>query len=209
MGSDTIYDPYYCNGAVIENLKSLGFERVYNRNEDCYAVWSSCSSPSSPSSSSLPAFGALVSNPPYSKNHVERLLEFVASPVLGTRPWFLLLPNWVVKKDYYDRIVLRALSGTRTTEPRSQCAPFYLVPRKRYVYLPPARFRAPKASDTHKKSSPFVSMWYVWGGTIERTEALVREHYRQQHSHPSNEPLPSCDLARSKSALRDLRRKRR
>jgi hypothetical protein len=199
---------------VIENLNRLGFGSVYNRKEDCYAAWSSSSASSSPS---LPEFGALVTNPPYSGDHMERLLEFVASPAFGDRPWFLLLPSWVVKKEYYERIVL-------AQSPRGKDGaggggggggPFYLVPRTRYVYLPPAQFRSRKKSDTHKKSSPFASLWCVHGGTPRRTEALIREHRRHQLQQQQRQRLASgdppipCDLARSKSALRDLRRKPR
>jgi hypothetical protein len=199
-GSGTVYDPYYCNGSVIENLKRLGFGSVYNRKEDCYAAWSSAS---------LPEFGALVTNPPYSGDHMERLLEFVASPAFGDRPWFLLLPSWVVKKEYYERLVL-----AQSPRGGGGGGPFYLVPRTRYVYLPPAQFRSRKKSDTHKKSSPFASLWCVHGGTPGRTEALIREHRRHQLQQQrqrlaSGDPPIPCDLARSKSALRDLRRKPR
>lgn len=33
-----IYDPYFCQGSVVERLASLGFPRVHNRNEDFYEV---------------------------------------------------------------------------------------------------------------------------------------------------------------------------
>ena len=33
-----IYDPYFCQGSTIRRLASLGFPRVYNRNEDFYEV---------------------------------------------------------------------------------------------------------------------------------------------------------------------------
>jgi hypothetical protein len=203
----TIYDPYYCNGAVVRNLNQLGFHNVHNRNEDCYAVWSAAASLSpssttkpnpSPSPPLLPQFDVLVTNPPYSSDHVEKLLRFVTSPAFGDRPWFLLLPNWVVKKEYYDQIVLS-----------KGVAPMYVVPRKRYVYLPPPQYRPSKASDTHKKSSPFVSLWYVWGGTRSRTDTLAKEFYRHQQQHQEGADSFACDLARSKSALRDLRRKKR
>ena len=51
----------------------------------------------------------------------------------------------------------------------------------------------------HKKSSPFVSMWYCWGGSDERNVELMNAF---RNSSATND----CDLARSKSALRDLRR---
>lgn len=175
-----IYDPYYCDGAVVRHLGELGFHNVHNKREDCYSTWTD--------GKKFPSFDILLTNPPYSGNHIERLLALVTSPRFGTKPWFLLLPNWVHKKDYYESCVKRM-------------RPFYLVPRRRYVYQPPTGFRASRKSDVHKKSSPFFSMWYIWGGTNERTEQLIRTFYKMRRSSPT------CDLARSKSALRDLRRK--
>jgi hypothetical protein len=62
-GKETkIYDPYYCNGAVKRNLNDLGFPNVYNVMEDCYSVWEK--------NKKLDFFDALVTNPPYSGNHV-------------------------------------------------------------------------------------------------------------------------------------------
>jgi hypothetical protein len=171
-----IYDPYYCDGTVVNNLKSLGFPNVYNRKEDCYQVWGT---------SSYPAHNLLVTNPPYSGDHIERLIDHVTSKSFGNRPWMLLLPQWVHKKDYY----LSKTKGIR---------PFYIVPRKRYVYIPPPSFRESKKSDVHKKSSPFISMWYIWGGTSEQNERWLSTISRR---------IANCDVARSKSALRDLRRK--
>lgn len=202
-----IYDPYYCNGAVIENLAVLGFPSVYNKKEDCYQVWASAAS--------YPSFDVLVTNPPYSADHIEKLVNHITSPKMTGRPWFLLMPEWVHKKDYF-------LSKTKSR----QMQPFYLIPKKRYVYLPPKDYRASKKSDVHKKSSPFNSMWYIWGGTREGNDKLMRYYYNskactfpiidnstQKESVPAN-PNPKrmplsqvCDLARSKSALRDLRRK--
>lgn len=176
-----IYDPYYCDGAVIEHLQSLGFPNVYNKKEDCYQRWSCHGDP-------LPPFDVLVTNPPYSENHIEKLLRFATSRSFGDRPWFLLMPHWVHKKDFYLELT-------------KDIRPFYLVPRKRYVYLPPNGFRAVKKSDVHKKSSPFVSMWFCWGGNNHRNEQLMRKFQTQNNS--------TCDLARSKSALRDLRRRNR
>lgn len=57
-----IYDPYFCNGAVKRNLGNLGFANVYNVMEDCYSVWEK--------RHSLDFFDALVTNPPYSGDHV-------------------------------------------------------------------------------------------------------------------------------------------
>ena len=77
--------------------------------------------------------------------------------------------------------------------------PLYVIPNKRYIYIPPPGFRAKKLSDTHKKSSPFTSYWYIWGGSEERTDMLADYFVKK---------LPSdCDIARTKNNIRDLRRK--
>lgn len=174
-GEVAIYDPYFCNGAVRRNLESLGFPNVYNQKEDCYEVWNT--------PSRYPNYDILITNPPYSGDHIEKLIRHITSPTFGNRPWMLLLPQWVHKKDYY-------VQATRHIQP------FYLVPHKRYVYLPPPSFRQAKKSDVHKKSSPFVSMWYIWGG-----------NHNAQWLSLAHTSIRNCDVARSKSALRDLRRK--
>lgn len=171
-----IYDPYYCNGAVLDNFKSLGFSKIYNRKEDCYRIWNT---------SAYPSHDLLVANPPYSGEHIEKLIDHVTSKSFGNRPFLLLMPQFVHKKDYY----ISKTKGIR---------PFYVVPHKRYVYLPPPSFRESKKSDVHKKSSPFVSMWFVWGGTTEQNERWLSTISRR---------IKNCYIARSKSALRDLRRK--
>lgn len=185
-----IYDPYYCDGSVISNLSKLGFKNVYNKKEDCYEAWSELNV-----TQAYPQYDVLVTNPPYSNDHIQRLVQHIMSksPAIGktgTEAWCLLMPTYVHKKDYYKEIMKKA-----------SCQPFYLVPKKRYVYIPPKNFRAKKESDVHKKSSPFVSMWYVWGGTKENNEKLMA-------AYKSREEDSSCDFARSKSALRDLRRKK-
>ena len=177
-----IYDPYYCDGSVIKRLSSLGFGNVYNKKEDCYAVWHS---------NKEPQFDVLLTNPPYSEDHIEKLMKYVTSPAFGNTPWLLLMPQWVHKKDYF----VNATTKNRT-RPLNV---FYVVPKKRYVYLPPANFREKKESDTHEKSSPFISMWYVWGGNDKRNQELI-------NAFQKSAVVGNCDLARSKSALRDLRR---
>jgi len=201
-----IYDPYYCNGSVVKHLNQLGFPNVHNRLEDCYDVWQN--------STRYPDFDVLVTNPPYSSHHMEELIRHLTSTnsknkkalsiFPSNRPWMLLLPQWVHKKDYY-------LEATKDIHP------FYLVPHKRYVYVPPASFRERKRSDTHKKSSPFVSMWYIWGGTMEQNSrwlelcvaAAAAAARRKGGVGGEPEKRGQFDVARSKSALRDLRRKSR
>jgi len=176
----SIYDPYFCNGRVARHLESLGFPGVYNRKEDCYKVWRD--------PSIYPSYDIFMTNPPYSCDHIEKLMKHVTSKQNEKKPWMLLMPNFVHKKDYYQKFT----AGTGHL-------PIYLVPKKRYIYQPPPNLREKKASSTHKKSSPFVSMWYLWGGSREVTDEWYRL-LRKQNSL-------AFDVARSKSALRDLRRK--
>ena len=177
-----IYDPYFCNGSVVKHLATLGYTNVYNQKEDCYAVWET---------QEEPPFDAFITNPPYSADHIDKLMTYITSKKFGSKPWLLLMPNWVHKKDYYE--------NSTTKNEINTSYPFYLVPKKRYVYVPPPDFREKKASDVHKKSSPFVSMWYVWGGTSQKNDVLMQAFQR-------SDAVSVCDVARSKSALRDLRR---
>ncbi|CAN0163083.1 unnamed protein product, partial [Ectocarpus fasciculatus] len=76
-----IYDPYYCQGSTVGRLASLGFPRVHNRKEDFYEVVKN---------GKVPEHDVVVTNPPFSGEHVPKILEFCARQ--GAKPWFLLLP---------------------------------------------------------------------------------------------------------------------
>lgn len=182
-----IYDPYYCNGTVAQHLQSLGFPKVQNKKEDAYKTWDP-----NDLSQPYPNFDVLITNPPYSGDHPERLIRHLQDARMKGKPWALLMPNYIHKKDFYKSILSK--NGSE-----GGIQPFYLIPKKRYVYTPPKDFREKKDSDVHKKSSPFVSMWYIWGGSFDNTEALIKSFI----TFGSN----TCELARSPSALRDLRRK--
>lgn len=104
-----IYDPYYCNGAVVRHLAALGFGAVINRNEDFYA---------NVEAGRVPEHDVLLTNPPYTEPHPERLLRFCAE---ASVPWLALMPNWVCTKGFYGPSLGAAEPGV-----------FYLCPRKRY-----------------------------------------------------------------------------
>jgi hypothetical protein len=133
----TIYDPYFCEGTMVRHLHELGFESVYNRKEDFYAKISD---------GTTPDYDVLVTNPPYSSNHVSQLLDFC---IHSNKPWFLLVPNYVYMKDYY----LRIFNGYSTVNG----VPFYIAPKKRYLYSTPKGRRQMKSA---KYTSPFPTFWY-------------------------------------------------
>lgn len=92
----------------------LGFPNVYNENVDFYKS----------QRNDLPPFDVLVTNPPYSGDHIEKLLNFTAKT---SKPCFLLLPNYVATKPYYLKSSFRTNAN-----------PIFVTPRKgRYLYQAP------------------------------------------------------------------------
>jgi hypothetical protein len=157
-----IYDPYYCDGTVIENLNSLGYSKVHNRNEDFY-------------SSKPPKFDVLVTNPPYSGDHVERLLKFCTE---SKKPFLLLLPNWVYLKPYWTSI-----SNT-----------FYICPRKRYIYKTPTHLERDLEQQKKKKknTSPFVTFWFC--GNVSQHFSDVKAELSKQKDEAIIYVVKTTDL---------------
>ena len=108
-----IWDPYYCNGAVARHLAALGFPHVHNANEDFYARLDS---------GDLPEHDVLLTNPPYTHPHPERLLAHCAA---SGKPWLALMPNWVYTKDYYWPALGR---GSLTPEAAAEAIALSLSP---------------------------------------------------------------------------------
>ena len=104
---------------MVKHLSRLGFERVHNVNEDCYAVWAS---------GDTPDFDVLITNPPYSADHMQRIIAFA---VACGKPWLLLLPNFVCYKKNFAGLV--GAGGAPQ--------PAFLVPARRYVYYAPGRLQ--------------------------------------------------------------------
>ena len=115
LRSLTVWDPYYCKGSMVSDLAALGCsaERVINRNRDFYADIANGETPTT--------FDALVTNPPYSADHKQRLLEFLLHGRAGAAggaskgpavPFLLLMPAWLCDKDYW-RAFLRQLAARR------------------------------------------------------------------------------------------------
>ena len=163
----SIYDPYYCEGSMIERLHTLGYRDIYNKKEDFYEMIRL---------DRIPPYDVLVTNPPYSMDHMEQLLRFVMK---SSRPWFLLLPNYVYCKDYYQDLFLHSTT-TSSSSSSSSCVNantatnntnikgshsniarnmFYVTPIKgrRYLYTTPKGRRQEKSA---KYTSPFPTFWY-------------------------------------------------
>lgn len=168
----TIYDPYYCDGGVKKKLASFGFTSVINRNRDFY---------DDIEKGETPEYDVLVTNPPYSGVHMEKILAFCSSQsARKQKPFLLLLPHFVYTKDYYER----ALSSSKVFS-----SMFFLVPQVRYSYIPPSWVSAAKGSKAleqgKNKTAPFPSFWYA-----QVPERLIPNHWLVQQFGPSGMVCP-------------------
>jgi len=152
-----IYDPYYCQGGVKQRLARLGFDSVYNENEDFYTV---CEE------QHVPKFDVLVTNPPFSaEKHFSFILEFV---VKTEKPWFLILP---VKEIFRDLFV----KTTRTLP--STLQPFFLAPPKKYNFKTPSPLPPPPTENRAKarsRSRLTHTLWVAHGGTESLHKLLLK-----------------------------------
>ena len=173
-----IYDPYYCDGGVLDRLARwpLGFRDVINENRDFYA---------DVSNGTVPRHDMLMTNPPYSGDHVDRLISHV---VAAQKPFALLIPTYYLGRDVWRR----AASAL-------QPEPFYVCPHRRYAYLPPAWARADAASRT---TAPFTTAWFCWrpegavdfSGRVDvfRSVASVASQYRDVTDSLKKRPNPKA-----------------
>lgn len=104
-----IWDPYYCAGKVKKHLRKLGFTNVVNENKDFYAL----------TPAEYPPFDVLLTSPPYSKDHIQRCIQFAVS---SKRAWFILQPQYVHRKAYFSGLI-------------AGLDPFFMVPGREYVYF--------------------------------------------------------------------------
>tara|TARA_B110000208_G_scaffold8761_1_gene11279 strand:+ start:242 stop:1378 length:1137 start_codon:yes stop_codon:yes gene_type:complete len=154
-----IYDPFFCAGAVKRHMGALGFESVHNENHDFYAMQTR---------SMIPEHDVVVTNPPFSGDHVERLLKWCRA---NGKPFLLLMPNYVVGKAFYADAIGRDDLASDGSE---YVMPLLVVPRKRYNFWTPKGMRGKplgkgkkgKVQSQHTgphgtRTSPFVTFWYV------------------------------------------------
>ncbi|KAL3822183.1 hypothetical protein ACHAXA_008199 [Cyclostephanos tholiformis] len=146
----SLWDPYYCDGGSKRILRDIGFDNVIHENADFYDVIKK--------EESIPPHDVLVTNPPYSEDHIYRLLEFVVgTEIANQRPVCLLLPNWVSRRpDYETRFAIPVARG--------KCELFYLSPLTPYTYIMPPfvhREDRPEHVGSSGETTPYLSSWYI------------------------------------------------
>ena len=94
----------------MQNSGQRGFPNVCNKNKNFYKATVA---------GTTPKFDVLMTNPPYSEDHMEKILRFCVS---CSKPWFLLVPTYVYANECYDKVM-----GEADTEP------FFVAPKYRYA----------------------------------------------------------------------------
>jgi hypothetical protein len=153
-----IWDPYFCDGRVKEHLDRLGFCNVRNENRDFYQRIRD---------NDMPEYDLLLTNPPYSDDHVDNLLQFCK---YQSKPYALLMPNWVARKRDYALI----------DQPL-----FYLSPVEAYTYVMPSWVEGRQEHvGEDGKTRPYFSSWYIGG-----ISKLVSEKFHDEmDSMARNQP---------------------
>ena len=180
-----IYDPYYCAGGTKQHLHRLGFPNVYNQPEDFYA---------SMEQNTIPEHDVVVTNPPYSGSHFDRLLEFLKG---NNKPFLLLLPGHFETRPSYQNHYEDWLSKVLV----------FLTPPQRYHYWIPDGRRKNDTTTEHNttdvnnnkkrkrnnsnkpqhhsnlflgtRNSPFSSLWFVSLAPVIRKRKKILKAYQR------------------------------
>lgn len=82
------------------------------------------------------------------------------------KPWFLLVPNYVYMKDFYESTLNSGPAGHM----------LYLCPHSRYLYESPkgvANALGETRKSGERKTAPFMSFWYIGASQQDRSACLA------------------------------------
>jgi len=120
----------------------------------------------------------LVTNPPFSSDHKERLLQFLLDDFARQRPFFILMPSWVAQRSYWRQFLLAlqhmrqnkkagvSMQQVRLEEFEGKLANdtletdvgvFYWIPRCNYRF---DHVDGKRGKGFHA-SAPFDAMWFI------------------------------------------------
>ena len=139
-----VYDPFYCQGGIRNLYEKIGITNFIHEKRDFYA---------DVEAKRVPDYDILITNPPYSQDHKEKIIAFVAD---SGKAWALLMPNYVANKSYFldqvssmgssrESVGLRPSSGSLfhfSIVFRNLCSlnsdmPFFVVPDIKYEFSHP------------------------------------------------------------------------
>jgi hypothetical protein len=131
-------------------LNDIGYTNVVHENADFYGLITR---------GDFPRHDVLVTNPPYSEDHIGRLLDYVVSTEIPIheRPVCLLLPNWVSRKAEYESTFVAPLTSMGFEL-------LYLGPLVPYKYAMPSFVTMEERPDhvgTNGETMPYLSSWYM------------------------------------------------
>lgn len=134
----------------------------------------------------------LVTNPPFSGDHLNRILRYVLGPLHNGRPYCLLMPNYVCLKPFYRRAITTAAYAARQEQQEHgervhiQEEPMLLAPPSRYVFDDRAQ------RDGNSANQPYLCLWYISGGRTQSNDDILRWWAQEQKRPMSQE---RCVLA--------------
>ncbi|GAX82562.1 hypothetical protein CEUSTIGMA_g9988.t1 [Chlamydomonas eustigma] len=179
-----VYDPYFCKGGIRQHYKdALGINNFLHEKRDFYADIKN---------NVVPEYDILVTNPPYSADHKERILDFCAK---SGKPWALLLPNYVVNKQYFQQATAAASDAVSTS---STVSPIFVVPGEKYLYEHP--------EGTGHEASPFFSIWIMHlGSSTNQVAHWWQKKLDKDLSHPARggQEQGQLKISRSVDHLRE------
>ena len=146
-----IWDPYYCDGSMKRIFEDeLGYTNIIHENVDFYELIKE--------KNKIPDHDVLVTNPPYSDDHIHRLLDFCITTELPNQIVVcLLLPNYVSRQvDYIERFV-------KPNEAQMNEL-LYLGPIQPYIYTMPtwlSKEDRPSHVGENGQTTPYLSSWYI------------------------------------------------
>jgi hypothetical protein len=148
-----IWDPFYCDGSMKRIFSDMGFTNVIHENQDFYQLVQE---------KKIPPHDILITNPPYSDDHIHRLLDFVVKvQIPNQRPSCLLLPNWVSRQPDYAARFVSPITANNNNNNKSEL--FYLSPIEPYSYQMPSWVGGDRPDHVGEsgKTTPYLSSWYL------------------------------------------------
>ena len=165
-----LHDPYYCEGSMVAHLNALGFESVYNENEDFYERVAT---------KTTPEFDVLVTNPPYSGEHFKRILSLChkAANLVVVAPELCVQETILSTVDRTERETVISHSGRRETV--------------QVLGAWKTRIRTFNAKGTRRCSR---TLWYVeFAGVLDPAEQ--RAWWLKKYKAHSTRDIPALDDA--------------